>query len=297
MSLRTKERRSRLTTAPRGAELPTVKWMAVTPELAETWLAKNHDRQRHIRLHKVGQYAGDMERGRWQLSDQCITFDVDKRLINGQTRLSAVVKSRKTQTMLVGFGFPADAFLTIDVGLKRNTDDAFRLAGRDYPAQCGATVRSIIAGTAGQRRAVTDQEIDEFMHTYGESVRFAHSVLFVGRGKTAQIRAVVARAHACRKPVSRLREYSHVIMTGLMSGVGDAAAVLFRNYLMDQHGETTNRGKLYRMAEASLFHFLKREQIADGKLMEAERELFHLAGEDLWTVDELVDPPANGKPR
>ena len=54
---------------PKGeiAEFPTVEIVDVTPELAETWLARNPN-NRNLRKAVVDSYARDMQAGRWALN-------------------------------------------------------------------------------------------------------------------------------------------------------------------------------------------------------------------------------------
>lgn len=73
----------------------------VTPKMAERWLAKNHPRNRKISSKLVDTFAEDMSAGNWRLTHQGICFDGDGQLIDGQHRLSAVVKSGKTIALVV----------------------------------------------------------------------------------------------------------------------------------------------------------------------------------------------------
>jgi hypothetical protein len=74
---------------------------SVTPSQAEKWLAKNHPRNRNISLRLVDAFTADMLAGEWRLTHQGICFDGEGQLIDGQHRLTAVVKSGKT-IQLVG---------------------------------------------------------------------------------------------------------------------------------------------------------------------------------------------------
>lgn len=82
-------------------QLITTEVVDVTPQMAENWLKKNHDKQRRIAWARVESFAGDMASGNWVLTHQGICFGASGGLIDGQHRLRAVIKSGRTVRMLV----------------------------------------------------------------------------------------------------------------------------------------------------------------------------------------------------
>lgn len=99
---------------------------AITPELANTWLAHN-THNRHVRPVVVDRFASAMRRGEWQVNGDAIRFASDGTLLDGQHRLAAVVKSGVTITQLVVRGLDIAAQETMDVGGRRSLGDALRL--------------------------------------------------------------------------------------------------------------------------------------------------------------------------
>ena len=97
---------------------------AITPELAQRYLALNSKQQRKLRKHKVAEYADDMRNGRWGLNGATIVIDEFGNLIDGQHRLSAVVESGTTQQFVVVRNVSEDSYETIDQGMKRTLADA-----------------------------------------------------------------------------------------------------------------------------------------------------------------------------
>ena len=77
--------------------------MKITPALAESWLMSNTF-NRTISASVVNKYANDMKSGNWHLNHQGIAFDNNNVLVDGQHRLTAVVKSGVTVDMLVTYG-------------------------------------------------------------------------------------------------------------------------------------------------------------------------------------------------
>lgn len=64
----------------------------ITPEMAEAYLANNF-KHRDIKESKVDKYVETLKNGEWRFNGKVITFNKDGVLMNGQHRLSAVVKS------------------------------------------------------------------------------------------------------------------------------------------------------------------------------------------------------------
>ncbi len=260
---------------------PKVVIMTVTPQDAEKWLAKNHDRNRKMRESKVREYSNDMKAGRWVLSDQAISFDVPGDLINGQHRLQAVYRTGVSIQSLVMWNCPDRSLLVIDGGMKRSTNDRFGMAGKGYPAGCGATVRRVLMGLnsyAGE--SISDWRVDEFMVQYGEAVQFVHKASAKHKVTLAPLRAVLVRAKIRKTPGERIERFCEVLGTGIM-GSGENAAVLLRNYItglkQSVAGSGTARQKLYAVTEAALVAFLEGERIT--KLNPAKEESFLIAGD------------------
>lgn len=88
------------TEAPAVAPI-TTEVVHVTPEQAAKWLERNHPNNRNVNWRMVEAFANDMRSGAWALTHQGICFDADQRLIDGQHRLHAVVRSECTIPMLV----------------------------------------------------------------------------------------------------------------------------------------------------------------------------------------------------
>ena len=72
----------------------------ITPEQAQAYL-DNNAKHRPIKEKKVAEYMAEMEDGTWKLNGKTICFDWNGRLLNGQHRLSAVVRSRVPLTTVV----------------------------------------------------------------------------------------------------------------------------------------------------------------------------------------------------
>lgn len=114
----------------------------ITPKKAMEWLKRNvHNRPLSIRA--VGAYAKQMELGLWKLNGDCIRFNGNGDLIDGQHRLTACVQAGKAFDAYVVKGLDHDAFDTIDQGRRRTTGDVFSRSGYPHYVRLAAAVRNL----------------------------------------------------------------------------------------------------------------------------------------------------------
>jgi hypothetical protein len=151
---------------------PSLEVVNVTPKLAELWLGKNH-RNRNIRNRIVLAYARDMEAGHWQLTGEAIKFDVDGNLIDGQHRLSAIVRAGITVPMVVCTGLSASAQNVVDTGTRRLASDTLQLDGYRNSTVLASAARLAMAyedgllDNAGRAtRVVTTSEIKSYVDAH-----------------------------------------------------------------------------------------------------------------------------------
>lgn len=104
----------------------------VTPELAQIWLGLN-TANRKLKIAQVQAYAEDMKAGRWVLNGEAIKFAgpayKPTKLLDGQNRLHAVMKSGVTVRLSVVFDVPDHAQGTMDSGAKRSVSDNLAING------------------------------------------------------------------------------------------------------------------------------------------------------------------------
>lgn len=81
----------------------------IDPAQAATMLLHN-TRNRPMKPATVNTYAKVMSSGDWTFTGESISFDLRGRLVNGQHRLSAVVKSGVPITVVVVRGVPDSAW-------------------------------------------------------------------------------------------------------------------------------------------------------------------------------------------
>ncbi|MCZ2526211.1 MULTISPECIES: hypothetical protein [Streptomyces] len=114
----------------------------ITPELAAEWLARNTN-NRPLSTSFVAQLARQIKQGEWQVTHQGIAFDEDDVLIDGQHRLTAIVKAGVAVDSVVTHGVPRSAFTVMDTGRKRTGRDVLALAGETNAVHLASALRGL----------------------------------------------------------------------------------------------------------------------------------------------------------
>jgi hypothetical protein len=113
----------------------------IDPETAEEILATRNKGNRPSKPNKVQQFARDMSARRWGVTGDTIKFGSDGRLLDGQNRLSAAVRSGESFTTHVVFGIDPELFGRMDIGKPRNAADILHIAGFKYASTLAAAIR------------------------------------------------------------------------------------------------------------------------------------------------------------
>lgn len=100
----------------------------ITPQLARNILANNKS-NRHVNTTTVAHYADAISRGQWELNGEAIKIAHNGRLLDGQHRLMAVIKSGVPIQTLVIKGLSAEVFDTLDQGRVRTGGDLLSSMG------------------------------------------------------------------------------------------------------------------------------------------------------------------------
>jgi hypothetical protein len=143
--------------------------LTVTPQIAQEMLSKNtYERQRFVRPRKVDEYADAMIKGRFEPGTQ-ISFGVvgqePPRIMDGQHRLRAVIKSGKPQMFVIRVvRYQSEEHLSMAYGhfdqhAKRSVSDNLRAIGID--SEYGLTTR--------QTRHLTSALKDIYVDNFGSS--------------------------------------------------------------------------------------------------------------------------------
>ncbi len=141
----------------------------VTPRTAAEWLTLNR-RNRRARTLLVSKYAADMAAGQWRMAGEPIKFDTSGNLLDGQHRLSAVMLSGATVTMLVVRGLPPESQAVMDSGSARTAGDQLGMLGyARNPQTLAAAARLVLLWNRGylfkstKAQIVTNSDILAFV--------------------------------------------------------------------------------------------------------------------------------------
>lgn len=130
------------------------KTLVITPRMAEELLEKNTN-NRNVSPAKIKRYATAMEEGRWKQNGETLKMSLSGRLMDGQHRLMAIIKTGTPQTMTIASQLAEDAVTTIDCGMKRTTAHTLEYAGLKNCKPLAATL-NILKRLTGDNVVVKD---------------------------------------------------------------------------------------------------------------------------------------------
>lgn len=105
----------------------------VSPALATAWLTLNQGNRTPSRA-KIRRFAAAMKAGKWSINGETIKFSVTGRLLDGQSRLRAIVEAGIGVPLELRGGLPDLAQQSMDVGETRKGAHTLEMLGEKYPA-------------------------------------------------------------------------------------------------------------------------------------------------------------------
>lgn len=120
----------------------TVCQVEVTPQLAAEWLKFNVG-NRKPSGPKIRRFARMMAEGRWSLNGEMLKFGASGRLLDGQSRLQAIISANVPVQLEVRGGLPEKAQESMDTGEAREHRHQLEMLGEKNPNECAAALRLI----------------------------------------------------------------------------------------------------------------------------------------------------------
>tara|TARA_B100000965_G_scaffold93007_1_gene75856 strand:- start:554 stop:1495 length:942 start_codon:yes stop_codon:yes gene_type:complete len=115
----------------------TVKVESIDKQLAEKYLEKNFKSNRLLKRRTLDSLVHDMKNDNFHIGWDCIAFNEQGELVNGQHRLNAIIKSDKSCDFLVVRNVRHDTISHFDQGNRRSQADRITVAGtRVHPKAC-----------------------------------------------------------------------------------------------------------------------------------------------------------------
>lgn len=100
----------------------------MTPEWA-TELLRSNSNNRGLSKTRAKSFAKQIQKGKWRKTGQGISVASNGRLLDGQTRLTAVAQSGISTSMVVAWNCDEDSFSVFDTGRARSATDVLKIAG------------------------------------------------------------------------------------------------------------------------------------------------------------------------
>jgi len=143
--------------------------MTITPAIAADFLKRN-TKNRPLAENRSWSIANAIKNGEWRMNGDAIRFNESGELIDGQTRLSAIILAGIAVDSLVIFDLKDDVFSTIDInGSARTASDVLSISGMKYYKLCATialaalswekTKSSFLASSAKRNNQITTTEI------------------------------------------------------------------------------------------------------------------------------------------
>ena len=153
----------------------------ITPEWAAEVLKTRNPKNRSLSDSFVDKLARDIKSNGWILTHQGIAFDEDGNLIDGQHRLTAIVRANMSVRSLITTGVPQSqrcngivlqTFEAIDSGKSRSTGQMIAMNGWTSGNKVAAVVRSLGNWASGSEEwiAMSTPQTEKVLSKCGKSV-------------------------------------------------------------------------------------------------------------------------------
>lgn len=116
----------------------------ITPEKAKVYLEKNVPNNRPINEMRVRNYVHDMLTGAWSDNGETIKFNTQGELIDGQHRLTAIVKAGVSIWTWVARDVDKNAFWTVDTGAIRTGAQIMKMGSAEDDLKKHASLTPIM---------------------------------------------------------------------------------------------------------------------------------------------------------
>lgn len=156
---------------------------SITPAIAEQLLKVNRI-NRVISEPKVNEYCRQMMAGLWkEETGEAIKIATDGSLLDGQHRLSAMIKAGLTLNFLVITGLEKEVFSVLDSGKIRSSGDVLHIAGVPNAKTTAAAIRRYISLSIGNVGSNNFRPISnsETLSHYRSRVKFWDAATLMGK--------------------------------------------------------------------------------------------------------------------
>lgn len=221
----------------------TMSYEYITPQKAQVML-KNKAINRTISDGTVESYANDIKSNKWdEKVGSAISFDENGKLIDGQHRLSAIIKADKGVYTWVCRNASEKGIY--DNNRRRSDRDQLMIGRPDYEPQYRdtryiGTVKLIIRynGKSGNRR-ISPNEIIDFTDKHKEILDgyfLKMPTTSVAKINIVAVKAALFAAYCAGVPIDDILQFYKVLSTGMSTRQEEFPIIAYRNYLKDSQG-------------------------------------------------------------
>lgn len=222
----------------------------IGPTEAKEYLDRNMN-NRPLKEGVVSKYVEDIQEGRFDFNGESIIFSNTGRLLDGQHRLEAVVRTGVELIFVVARGIPDKAFDTIDLGKNRSVGDIMNILGNKGGAEIGATARIAMAFESGSlnirgsgRKPVTQKQVVNYIYANPYLSEIVDQVKHArGQLTVSPLAAVLFLGNKNRQFNSKVAAFLEAVNTGENLTRGNPVYTL-REWAIAQRG--TSKGHVYR---------------------------------------------------
>lgn len=115
--------------------------VTMTPEWAQHILDQQNFRNRLISNAGVEKIVAAINQGDWKITHQGIAIDTNDQLLDGQHRLTAIVRAGQPVEIMLTTGCDPKAFDVVDCGRARTASDALQLLNCLHPPKTASGIK------------------------------------------------------------------------------------------------------------------------------------------------------------
>lgn len=238
----------------------------ITPELAAEYLSHNCT-NRSLRGKDVDALARDMINGKFVLTHQGIALDSAGNLLDGQHRLSAVVKAGVSVYMRVTRGIKFEDAAFMDIGVKRNLQDGFAFSGKysDSPALRNKAMSGAVRKLArfGYNAGITlsNAEVETLLDAFSDEIKALYKCSTSRKSTNSAVNAAALSALLCGESEDDIYRYFSIFLNGDSTdcdGYNIAAVYNWNRQLMDAKIRhlAMQPAKVYSATQNSIWNFI-----------------------------------------
>jgi hypothetical protein len=221
----------------------TIQVVWVTPQMAADWLRLNF-RNRTVKDRRTAGLTRILNEGLWMFDGSAIRFNTDGGLMDGQHRLTGIVKSGAKALCLVIKGLDPEVQKVIDTGVPRTVRDSLVMDGIKNSTIVASVARYFYMITLTRDRVPssgsvtpTNQEVEAVIGAFRDEITIAADFASRTRsqhqtnamGKLIPSVAAIGYAVFCMATDNVTgREFMERLASGINLQAGDPA-LLFRN--------------------------------------------------------------------